>query len=229
MKLATPRSVLATINGTNKTPGATMSAKNPVTAIQTNRSLFGYRTPNPTSTTEKLANTKLTLTLGAKSAIATTTANQKSRLPVSMVNPRSNLTKPTSSTSAKSATPSLVKQRLEFFNKPQTPRVAGALAKTPMSTRLAQDKKAASAANTPFGRLFTPKENQTASTTKPVAQTRFSKTTATTKNPALFSKTPAAKRPLPSSYDKKVSRTVDCANSIKRRSIKFLNAVNKLE
>lgn len=247
MKLATPRPALTTINGAvHKTPGVSASIKKPTMNNQINRTLFGYRTPNPTSTTDKPANAKLALTMGAKSATTATTtaaANQKSRLPVSTFNQRSNFTKPTTSTAAKSSTattPSLVKQRLEFFSKPQiSSRANGpapATSKTPMNSRLAEDKKAASAVNTPFGRLFTPKSqpmyptgsSAVKSSSSSVAQppNRFVKSTTVVRNqPGLLSKTPAAKRPLPSSCDKKVSRTVDCAKSIKRRSIKFLNAV----
>lgn len=174
-----------------------------------NRPLFGYRTPNPTSNVAAANPSKLAMTIGAKPS-TTIAAAAKSRLPVSTA---SNLAR---NPSLKSTPSGIVRQRLSFFGQQQS--------KTPSNNQrlaaLREDKKP-----------VTPKPSTPAvsKTPAPASVKRVASVKQpTTFKPAttgLFSKTPAPKRPLPSQFDKKVSRTVDCAKNIKRRSIKFLNNV----
>lgn len=190
--------------------------------VKLNRPLFGYRTPNPTSTTSALAkinNVKLTQTADNKPQAA---ATHKSRLPISVGMGRQMKTNSAAVNQKPSTTPGLVKQRLQFFNQQHhvTPRVTQpTAAKTPMT-------------NSRLAALATPKNPATVVRTGSTAKrpvefkpTVVPKTAPAAKSAQLLSKTPAVKRPLPHMIEKKISRTVDCAKSIKRRSIKFLNNV----
>lgn len=205
-KGVTPRHVSTSISN-SKTPSSV--AKKPTEGVL-NRPLFGYRTPNPTTGPSASGNPKLTMTMGAKPV-----GGVKSRLPVSTNMGRVNPTKSAPATG-------IVKQRLQFFSN-RSPRQP-VTTKTPINDRLAairDNKKPLS----PFERLYTPKNQQ--SVVKKVVETKNSvaKSSIPARGPALMSKTPAPKRTLPSAIEKKISRTVDCAKSIKRRSIKFLNNV----
>jgi hypothetical protein len=203
---------------------------------------FGFTTPK-TATSHHASKQQLTTpantngngnTLASKLPVSVTASIKTPTTSAAAVGGSSLIKMPkTTPSTAQKQTPlsGIVKQRLQFFCNNNTNN------KTPASNRLAavkEDSKinppsSVSKGTTPASRKLTvfggAGSSSSSAAKHPTTKATMMKTNLNSRIMQQGSKTPAAPRPLPSGLEKKVSRTVGCAQSIKRRSIKILNNV----